>query len=1155
MSAVTASVAGPMLADLDGIFGPLRTPFSREDEPLGRALAAAWRAGDWSEAFEFAAMALVARYNGAITVHVPWEWHEFETPPPRLAWMKDGQVFVRAPHEDAYTAEAEAMRGRWHGEPELRTWSFRPSMDLWAWLERWKIMPADAVDLACRRRAISPPANISPPKPALDLGTPDPPPPPPPATMVEVDENDWRLDNATMRLAPWCKAVPGIQKIVGTKAPKAGSELHLIIDPDRDPYEWVVEGVELGVQGLDEWLAELELARRPAPLDPGTTDASRALAPSPGFQLRPGLAVKLKPHQLAGVEYVTEIATMPGRCLIGDDMGLGKSLIATASIHQMQAYPALVVCPASVVMNWAKEIRKALPDATVDACTTRSGAPGVAQWTIIGYEALQKRLAAFERTPWGSITVDEAHYIKNGGTNRGIATKMVADGVDGMRLAMTGTFAKNSDKDTLHPVKVIGREDVAEMIRKDLAEQSSILRANCMVRRKKLDVMPDLPPLEITKTYVEPDPVIWKEYLKAENDIIAYVKERARKIAAELGLDPDAEAVKAALKAQGAEHLVAISHLRQLCAAAKMKTAIEAVRSFVAQTDQSIIVFAHHRDIVQGLANALKCEAMMGGVSMKDRDRIVEDFQAKKTRAVVINFESGGVGLTLTAATEMKLVELQWTPADMDQAYGRCIVEGVNIVTRKGVLPIEAIEVGDEVLTHRGNWQRVETRTSKLAPRWVELNVTRQSEPLRCTPEHLVWTKDMITGEIDWKRADEIGTSDLLALPRPRSGELRSIAIPDDVRLPPRQVDCLGCGKARPIVTHGLCNACRLSFRKKGQPYPEEYESGGEKKALRITVDTLTLTPSLLRAFGRWLGDGWLGRTGEQGIYRRVGLCGHANEAVDVTRDLNVIADAFGIPRVAAQTFNDNTTQQVFSSREVAALFERWFFAETPKHHRKDSTNGKGSQGAVKRLAPWMLDLPDDLAFALLQGLLDSDGHWRQNDGRCSLALVSPHLAQEAALLAAQLGFAPNVRKWKKERRNASGKVLTRGVWEVDWQRADATKLRHDLRHDDEGHVWCPVVNVKHHDSDITVHDLGVPGDHSFVAAGVAVHNCFGRINDAHGLIADHLIIEGSIDEMFLDIIDEKRAMAAMALDGEEAEAIMNHSIMGDVLVKLAERQ
>ena len=503
----------------------------------------------------------------------------------------------------------------------------------------------------------------------------------------------------------------------------------------------------------------------------------------------------------------------------------------------------------------------------------------------------------------------------------------------------------------------------------------------------------------------------------------------------------------------------------------------------------------------------------------------------------------------------MKLVELQWTPADMDQAYGRCIVEGVNIVTRKGVLPIEAIEVGDEVLTHRGNWQRVETRTSKLAPRWVELNVTRQSEPLRCTPEHLVWTKDMITGEIDWKRADEIGTSDLLALPRPRSGELRSIAIPDDVRLPPRQVDCLGCGKARPIVTHGLCNACRLSFRKKGQPYPEEYESGGEKKALRITVDTLTLTPSLLRAFGRWLGDGWLGRTGEQGIYRRVGLCGHANEAVDVTRDLNVIADAFGIPRVAAQTFNDNTTQQVFSSREVAALFERWFFAETPKHHRKDSTNGKGSQGAVKRLAPWMLDLPDDLAFALLQGLLDSDGHWRQNDGRCSLALVSPHLAQEAALLAAQLGFAPNVRKWKKERRNASGKVLTRGVWEVDWQRADATKLRHDLRHDDEGHVWCPVVNVKHHDSDITVHDLGVPGDHSFVAAGVAVHNCFGRINDAHGLIADHLIIEGSIDEMFLDIIDEKRAMAAMALDGEEAEAIMNHSIMGDVLVKLAERQ
>lgn len=84
--------------------------------------------------------------------------------------------------------------------------------------------------------------------------------------------------------------------------------------------------------------------------------ASQSFAATEAFKPRPGLRGELRPYQAAGVEFITSHAQ--NKAYIGDEMGLGKTITALAHIHQEQAYPALVVCPAVVVGNWKMVARR-----------------------------------------------------------------------------------------------------------------------------------------------------------------------------------------------------------------------------------------------------------------------------------------------------------------------------------------------------------------------------------------------------------------------------------------------------------------------------------------------------------------------------------------------------------------------------------------------------------------------------------------------------------------------------------------------------------------------------------------------------------------------------------------------------------------------------
>src|SRR5262245_33419155 len=122
------------------------------------------------------------------------------------------------------------------------------------------------------------------------------------------------------------------------------------------------------------------------------------------------LAEGLFPHQVEGVAFLLGRR----RAILADDMGLGKTRQAIVSLrHAAPAGPYLVVCPASVKRNWAREIELVESDASIFVIDGSAPVAPRASWVIVNYDVLGRHRDALERAVWSAIVFDEAHYLKN----------------------------------------------------------------------------------------------------------------------------------------------------------------------------------------------------------------------------------------------------------------------------------------------------------------------------------------------------------------------------------------------------------------------------------------------------------------------------------------------------------------------------------------------------------------------------------------------------------------------------------------------------------------------------------------------------------------------------------------------------------------------
>lgn len=438
-----------------------------------------------------------------------------------------------------------------------------------------------------------------------------------------------------------------------------------------DPY--VVEPLEafLASHGVEVTaMAEpvLDALRRENADAQKAITASRARTAEP-IEIAPSLGGELAPFQHAGVRY----ALQARRTFLGDEQGLGKTVQALAALEADGAFPAIVVCPASLKLNWEREAHRWLPHRSRAVLSGRGGAVPAVDIAILNYEivdAHRERLAL--RRP-RALIVDEAHLVKNPRAKRTRAVRRLADHVtpDGLRLALTGTPVVNRAEELVSQLRILGRLDDfggATAFAKrfeGVGDEERLhwhLRRHCFVRRLKSEVLPQLPAKR--RSVVPVALANDAEYRLAEEDVIAWLHEQP------LDLGELEVSVARALRA---ERLVQLNTLRRLAARGKLAAALGWIEDFLA-SGEPLVLFAHHTEVQEAVLQRFpQAGHLLGADALPARERTVQAFQRDDgPQLLVCSPRVAGHGITLTRASNVAFLELDWTPAAHDQAEDRC---------------------------------------------------------------------------------------------------------------------------------------------------------------------------------------------------------------------------------------------------------------------------------------------------------------------------------------------------------------------------------------------------------------------------------------------------------------------------------------------------
>lgn len=358
-------------------------------------------------------------------------------------------------------------------------------------------------------------------------------------------------------------------------------------------------------------------------------------------------AAGLRDYQEVGVQH---LITQTGACL-GDDMGLGKSrqtVVATRLIAGEGR--VLILCPASLRINWEREIHAVYPKAVVgivgeDRHATLYGCG----WVIANFE----RLGGLVRDPdlaFEVMAVDEAHYLKEHQAGRTRNAFVMATRIP-RRYVVTGTPLLSREIE-LHTLLRITGHWLGGLQLKEFkkrfsgskerrAELAAALQG-WMLRRRK-DVLKDLGTKARQVRYISPP-----EGLGAYNEIYGDMSMYA---------------------------MPKIVKLRQTLEALKTQFLIETVESL--SEGDKIIIFCEYMATVEAMkaafnASGINCVSLVGADSSKRRQQAIDAFQTDPSVTVFIGTTSAaGVGITLTAANYVAFASLPWTPALMRQAEDR----------------------------------------------------------------------------------------------------------------------------------------------------------------------------------------------------------------------------------------------------------------------------------------------------------------------------------------------------------------------------------------------------------------------------------------------------------------------------------------------------
>lgn len=402
------------------------------------------------------------------------------------------------------------------------------------------------------------------------------------------------------------------------------------------------------------------------------------------------------PYQKAGIAY----AKNKGDVLIGDEPGLGKTIQALGVINQNKGSRNLIICPASIRLNWEREIQKwsmlgynnITRVASINNIFTSSrGVSHTSDFNVVSYDLLTRSAElhkALCEVDWDNIVIDECHYLKTTdakrtqaifGTAKGDYAKNFITKKAKVVLGLTGTPLPNRPRECytvtralcweaidymsydafcyrFNPSKKIDYNAVLEK-KGRLPELQARLRTNFMIRRLKKDVLKDLPDKVYELTYIEPNGAI-KDVLSRERLLNFSIDD---------------------LKNPFSEIWGMVSTVRREMGEAKVPRVIEHVKYLLDIVEvPKIVLFAHHKSVMNALVEGLKNYGVVqvrGGVSSVAKNNSVKQFvNDKNTRIFLGQLDAAGFGIDglQDVCDHVVFAEPAWVPGTNEQAVDRC---------------------------------------------------------------------------------------------------------------------------------------------------------------------------------------------------------------------------------------------------------------------------------------------------------------------------------------------------------------------------------------------------------------------------------------------------------------------------------------------------
>ncbi|MDQ0796967.1 DEAD/DEAH box helicase [Streptomyces sp. B1I3] len=408
----------------------------------------------------------------------------------------------------------------------------------------------------------------------------------------------------------------------------------------------------------------------------------------------PGLDATLRDYQLRGLAWLDRMTSLGlGGCL-ADDMGLGKTITVIAlHLHRAHAAPTLVVCPASLLGNWHREINRFAPGVPVRRFhgADRSLTDPDGGFVLTTYGTMRSSAEQLAAHTWGLVVADEAQHVKNPHSSTARALRTIPAPA---RVALTGTPVENNLSELwalldwttpglLGPLKafrarharIVENTGTAAGLGNDEAvERLSRLVRPFLLRRKKSDpgIAPELPPKTVTDHPV---------FLTREQATLyeAAVRETMASIEQSEGITRRGLVMKL------------LGSLKQICnhpaqylkeeptrlAGRSGKLALlDELLDTILSEDGSVLIFTQYVSMA-GLLSAhlasrgIPSQLLHGGTPVPERERMVDRFQSAEVPVFLLSLKAAGTGLNLTRAAHVVHYDRWWNPAVEEQATDR----------------------------------------------------------------------------------------------------------------------------------------------------------------------------------------------------------------------------------------------------------------------------------------------------------------------------------------------------------------------------------------------------------------------------------------------------------------------------------------------------